>query len=112
MKGSIKVNRYNKFRNIKTTVDNIVFDSKKEAARYQVLKVFEKIGEIKNLKLQPVYKMEVNKQLVCKYIPDFEYQNKDGTKFCEDVKGVKTPVFSLKARLFKALFPDVELIII
>jgi len=35
---------YNKYGAKKTVVDNITFDSKKEAARYQELKLLEKAG--------------------------------------------------------------------
>ena len=41
-----------KYKAIKTTVDGIRFDSKKEAARYEVLKVMQKSGVIENLRMQ------------------------------------------------------------
>ena len=44
-----------KYRAVKTTIDGVVFDSKKEAARYVELKLCEKYGYISNLELQPKY---------------------------------------------------------
>jgi len=43
--------RFSKYRNKKTEVDGIVFDSQKEASRYLDLKMLEVLGEIKNLEL-------------------------------------------------------------
>ena len=41
-----------KYHNIKTVVDNIKFDSKKEANRYTELKLLERAGKIFALALQ------------------------------------------------------------
>lgn len=93
----------NKYGNIKTTIDGITFDSKAEARRYQELKLLEKAGEINTLKLQPIFPLVVNNQSVGTYIADFSYTNRDGSLVVEDVKGVRTAVFNLKARLMKAI---------
>ena len=45
----------NKYGNKKTVVDGITFDSRKEAKRYQELKLLEKAGEIKDLRRQVVH---------------------------------------------------------
>lgn len=45
--------KYNKYGNIKTVIDGIKFDSKRESERYLELKLLEKAGEISDLKLQP-----------------------------------------------------------
>lgn len=58
-------------------------------------------GEIEDLELQVVYKMEVNGMLVCKYLADFRYRQ-NGEVVVEDVKGVSTPVYLLKKKLMKA----------
>ena len=44
--------KFNKYSNQKVVIDNIKFDSKKEANRYLELKIIEKAGEISNLQLQ------------------------------------------------------------
>lgn len=44
-----------KYHNKKVTIDNITFMSKKEVNRYKKLKLLEKAGCIKDLKLQPAF---------------------------------------------------------
>jgi hypothetical protein len=41
-----------KYGAVKTEVDGIMFDSKREASRYQELRLLEQAGEITNLRLQ------------------------------------------------------------
>ena len=98
-----------KYGNKKTIVDNIVFDSAKEAARYSELKLLVKAGYIGGLVLQPKFPLVVNGVKVCTYIADFSYTGKDGKVFIEDVKGVRTPMYSLKAKIFHALFPNLRI---
>jgi len=93
----------NKYGNKKTVVDNIVFDSMKEAARYGELKLLEKAGKIDLLELQPKFRLEVNGEKICTYIADFQYDD-DGHTVVEDVKGVKTAIYRLKKKLVKAIF--------
>ena len=95
-----------KYRNKKTEVDGIVFDSKAEANRYQELKLLERAGVITHLQLQPEYKCIIDSKLVCKYRADFRYI--DHERQCtvvEDVKGYKTDVYRLKKKLVEALYP-------
>lgn len=92
----------NKYRNIKTTIDGITFDSKTESIRYVHLKTLLKAGAISDLILQPKFKIEVNGQKICTYIADFQYKE-NGKTIVEDSKGVRTPVYRLKAKLVKAL---------
>ena len=94
-------NRASKYRNKKTKVDGIVFDSQKEASRYLDLKMLEVLGEIENLELQPKYEFVLNGQKICTYRADFRYI--EGEKIVvEDVKGFKTSMYNLKARMMKA----------
>lgn len=87
----------------KTVVDGVIFDSKREAARYSVLKMMERAGEITNLKLQPEFEIvpRVGKFRAKRYIADFSYTDKDGNYVVEDAKGVRTPTYRLKAHLLK-----------
>lgn len=93
----------NKYRNIKTAVDGITFDSKLEAKRYGELKLLEMAGEIHLLELQPKYRCVIGGEPVCTYIADFRYADKHGVVWVEDVKGMKTPVYRLKKKLTEAL---------
>lgn len=96
-----------KYKAKKTLVDGIVFDSKKEAARYQELKLLEKAGVIKDLSLQPnfllqdKFKYQGKTHRKIEYIADFQYYIiKDKKWVIEDVKGFKTDVYKLKKKLF------------
>jgi hypothetical protein len=91
-----------KFGNVKTVVDGVTFDSKKEAARYQALKLLERAGQISDLKLQPTFAIEINGHKVCKYKADFAYKQ-GGEQVTEDCKGFRTPTYRLKAKLLKAV---------
>ena len=94
-----------KYRAKRTEVDGIMFASKAEAKRYEVLKDRVASGEIWDLELQPVFTFEINGELlrypskrVIKYLADFRYQTPDG-EVIEDVKGMDTPVSKLKRSL-------------
>ena len=89
-----------KYHAQKTTVDDITFDSKKEAMRYQELRLLERAGEIKNLQLQvPYVLIEKSKHgRAIKYIADFVYEKK-GQTVVEDCKGFRTDTYKLKKRL-------------
>jgi len=91
-----------KFNNRKTIVDGIEFASRKEANRYGELKVLRDAGAISSLQLQVRYKLKVNGCHICDYIADFVYM-RDGQPVTEDVKGRRTPVYSLKAKLMRAV---------
>lgn len=93
----------NKYRNIPTTIDGVTFASKKEARRYQELKLMQKANAITDLTLQPVFPIEVNGQKICKYLADFQYRE-NGKLVVEDAKGVLTPAYRLKKKLVKALY--------
>lgn len=92
-----------KYGNKKTEVDGILFDSKKEAARYQDLKLLERAKQIGSLTMQPKFVIEINKTKVCTYIADFAYHDLvKGWFVVEDVKGMRTPIYRLKKKLMKA----------
>lgn len=94
-----------KYRNHKVIINGIKYDSKKEAARHSDLLLLERAGQISDLKLQPVYKIEINGRLICKYIGDFEYIE-NGEKVVEDVKSPitrKNPVYRIKNKLMRAV---------
>lgn len=94
----------NKYRAVATVLDGVRFHSKAEAKRYAVLKNMERAGEIEGLKLQPRYRLEIGGFKVCDYIGDFEYTDRrTGERITEDVKGVKTAAYRIKAKLMKAL---------
>jgi Protein of unknown function (DUF1064). len=90
----------------RTEVDGIVFASKREATRYQDLKVMEQHGLISGLTLQPKYDLIVQSVKICRYVADFGYIE-NGAVVIEDVKSKITkglPVYRLKKKLMKALY--------
>ena len=92
-----------KYRNRKTEVDNILFDSKAEARRYEELRSLQSGGVITNLEMQVRYPIAVNGVKVCTYIADFVYRDAlTGETTVEDVKGMVTHVYRLKSKLMKA----------
>lgn len=82
-----------------------MFDSKREASRYQELRLLEQAGEITNLRLQVPYilfpKDEHGRAL--KYIADFVYNDNTGALVVEDAKGHPTDVYKIKRRLMAEL---------
>lgn len=90
-----------KYKNRKTIVNGITFDSAKEARRYSELVLLEKAGVINTLKLQPSFKIVVNGVKICTYRADFSY-TENGKFVVEDVKGFKTRIYGLKKKLLLA----------
>ncbi|MGG4604315.1 DUF1064 domain-containing protein [Paenalcaligenes sp. Me131] len=97
--------KISKYKNVKTVVDGHKFDSKKEARRYQALKLLLQAGQITDLELQKRYELIPTQRKsdgtavrVVTYYADFVYM-RDGVQVVEDVKGVRTDVFVLKSAL-------------
>lgn len=113
---------YRKYNNKKVMIDGIKFDSKKEAKRYQELKMLEQAGHITDLKRQAKYvlipaqyeptsevytkgkesgKLKKGRLIEreCAYYADFVYSTKGGELVVEDTKGVKTPEYIIKRKL-------------
>ena len=96
-----------KFHAKKTTVDGIVFDSKREAKRWQELKLLERSGAIRDLRRQvkyeliPAFDCDGKHYRPATYIADFVYTDcKTGKEIVEDVKGYRPDVYRLKSKLF------------
>ena len=105
-----------KYRNVKTTLDGISFDSRKEANRYAELRILEKAGLIQNLQMQVKYVLipeqrepdtlgargGVHKgrliEKECAYIADFVYEE-DGKSVVEDTKVFRTKDYIIKRML-------------
>jgi len=94
----------NKYKAIKVEIDGINFDSKKEAARYGQLKLLKRAGEITKIELQPRYDIIINGKFCGFYKADFRITFKTGLVTIEDVKGMKTPVYSLKKKIIEAMY--------
>ena len=99
--------RRNKYRAIKTRVDNIVFDSMLEASHYEELKLLQAAKEISDLVLQHELTLAVNNKQVCIYIADYFYFDiKEKKWVVSDAKGMLTDVFKIKWKLCQAIYPE------
>lgn len=101
----------------KTVVDGIEFDSKKEARRWQELKIMESAGLISDMQRQVKFILipaQREKDTIGKrggvikgklierevaYIADFVYQNEYGERIVEDTKGMKTKEYIIKRKM-------------
>lgn len=106
-----------KYHAQKCQVDGITFDSRKEAARYQELRLLERAGKIRDLDRQVTFTLiraqygEENgkKKLLeraCAYRADFVYReprpspiDPEWALVVEDVKGVRTEAYKIKRKL-------------
>lgn len=101
----------NKFHAKKITVDGITFDSRKEAMRWQELKLMERAGKIRGLRRQvrfellPAFDAGGKHYRPTSYVADFVYvDTKSGEEVVEDCKGFRTEVYKLKAKMFAHKF--------
>ena len=111
--------KQSKYKNKKVKVNGKVFDSKKEAKRYQELKLLEKSGIIKDLELQKRFiLLEGFKKNNKTYRPIYYYADfvyyliYEKKTVVEDVKGCKyftTDVYKLKKKLFEYKYPDLTI---
>lgn len=94
-----------KYGNVRTTIDGISFASKREAERYGQLKILERAGEVRNLRLQVPFPLRVAGELVCTYVADFAYEDRrlGWTEVVEDAKGVRTREYAIKRKLMRAV---------
>ena len=108
----------NKYNAQKCQLNGEVFDSKKEAYRWQELRLLEQAGEITNLRRQVKYVLIPTQKEVavvarankppkftervaereCSYVADFVYEE-DGQTVVEDAKGVRTEAYNIKRKL-------------
>lgn len=104
---------YSKYGAVKAERDGIVFASRKEARRYDELRLLEYAGVISDLEcqpryeLQPAFRREGKTERAIYYVGDFKYVE-DGKTVVEDVKGVRNPIFNLKMKLLLFKYPDLD----
>lgn len=100
-----KAAKPSKYRAKRTVVDGISFDSKREAQRYQELRLMERAGEIRGLRRQVPFPIEINGLLITTYMADFVYRVPGAeVDTIEDAKGVRTKEYRLKKRMVRAVY--------
>jgi len=109
--------RKNKYNAVKTTIDGIIFDSKKEASRYLTLKILERTGVITRLELQPRYTISPGgivdpitrkKMAARRFTADFRYIE-NGEIVVEEIKSAATAketAYRLRRQLFLEQYGD------
>lgn len=90
-----------KYNAILTEIDNIKFDSKKEASHYQNLKLMKKNGEVIFFLRQVPFHLPGNVKYVC----DFQVFWSNGEVTFQDVKGYKTELYKTKKKIVESLYP-------
>ena len=115
----------NKYYNIKTrALDGTVFDSQKEARRWDELCMLQRAGKITNLQRQVKYelipaqyetyerysqkgdRLKDGTRLIerkVEYVADFVYTTDTGESIVEDTKGIKTKDYIIKRKLMLAV---------
>lgn len=100
-----------KYGNVKTVIDGITFDSKKEATFYGNLKMMKRSGIIKGFELQPKFtyyaSFLANDRKIGydrKYIADFKVIYPDGRIEIWDVKGFRTSIYKQKKKIVEKLY--------
>ena len=105
---------YNKYKNKKTMVDGIKFDSEMESHYYIYLKQLKEIGEVVDFVLQPTYLLQEGFDLNGKrirpitYKADFKVIYKDGHEEVIDVKGTLTEEFKIKRKMLLYRYRDIN----
>jgi len=97
-----------KYGAVKTKVDGITFDSKKEAKVYQQLVMLKRAGNVVHFERQVPYKFEMNGESIV-YRADFVVMFSDNHVEVWDAKGFKTPEYKIKKRLMK-MFHNIDIV--
>lgn len=118
-----------------TIVDGIKFDSEMESKYYKYLLELKKQGIVKEFTLQPNFLLQekfinLNGDIILgsnkdfekikrknkletisaiNYISDFDVIYTDGHREIIDIKGLETPEFRLKLKLFKYKYPELNI---
>lgn len=102
--------RASKYHATRTKVDGITFQSKREARRWQQLRILEAANQIFELRRQVPFPIVIvnldtgELVTVSTYYADFVYEPLEGGLVIEDAKGFRTETYKLKKRLVEAQY--------
>jgi hypothetical protein len=111
--------KVSKHRSIKTTIDGIVFASRREGSRYEMLKLLQRAGKVLKFELQPEFVLQPgyrrNGRWVrpIKYRADFKIWWRDGRITIEDVKpasAYRTEKYRIKKKLLLARYSELNFV--
>lgn len=109
----LKSGTKNKYGAKRIVIDNIRFDSLREGIHYEELKLLLRAKEITDLKVHPVFAINVRSDFlhapglhfICNVELDFSYHDKrDSRHHYVDAKGKDNPYSKLKRRLVEAIY--------
>lgn len=103
-----KRNSNNKFNAKSTRYNDQFFHSKGEAGYCAELDWRIKAGEIKSYTRQHKIELKVNGVHITNYYVDFRVIDKHGAVSYHEYKGMSTPDFLIKWRLFQALINEID----
>lgn len=99
---------YKKYRNCsQKCIHGHWHDSKLEATYCNQLEMLRRNGDIQSYEIQVKYDFVINNLIITTHKIDFEVINKYGEKELHEVKGFKTYDYTIKRRLYEALYPDI-----
>jgi hypothetical protein len=86
--------------------------SRFEATYCDQLKLLVKAKEIASFEYSKRFILKVNEKTICEHWPDFLVTLNDGSQEIHETKGFATKDWSLKRKLFEALYPHIPYIVI
>lgn len=94
-----------KYRNVKTTINGIKFDSKAEAEYYLIAKIYAQHNGLEvrlqeKFEIMPGFSLGGKNYRKINYIPDFTFYKDGQLVKVVDVKGMMTKDFKIKAKMF------------
>lgn len=89
-----------------------IHDSRGEAGHCNNLEYRKRAGDIKDYDQQTTFNFMINGKKICGHRVDFVVYGMDGRKWVEEYKGFETDVWKIKKKLFEALYPEIEYIVI
>ena len=95
-------NKPNKYRNKRTELDGVMYDSKKESLHIRQLKILQAHGKITELKTQVKFFFDglvYDSGRTAAYWADATYVDSEGEYHVIDVKGIRTPAYKIKKAL-------------
>jgi hypothetical protein len=104
------VSRRGKYGNVSCSYNGRTYDSRMEARYAERLDLMRRLtgssDRVVDVKPQAVVHLEAYGKPICIHIVDFMVTFADGRVEYHEVKGLETPAWSLKHKLFCAQFPD------
>jgi hypothetical protein len=96
----------------RTPYAGITWRSAAEAERARKLEFRRRAGEILAWEKAPRFDLVINGKKCGWYTPDFLVTRPDGTRYLLEVKGHAVREFTFRTNVFRALYPEWELLVI